>query len=100
MNQERFAEMRILRWHDPIKAQLGGDNRGPIRANLDLTNLCNHKCYFCEPAEYRAETVRNKKHTLDTQHAMEVIHDLRAMGCWTLGFSGGGEPLLHPDFGH
>ena len=106
---ERFSDLRVLRWADRIGAALAdpslGSARddlarvGPIRCNLDLTNLCSHHCYFCEPAEYRAETVRDEKHTLDTERAFEVLEDLKSLDCKTVNFSGGGEPTLHPDFG-
>jgi wyosine [tRNA(Phe)-imidazoG37] synthetase (radical SAM superfamily) len=99
-NSDRFSDLRVVRYHERIQAILGGEKAGPIRANLDLTNLCNHKCFFCEPETYRAETVRDRRHTMITEKAKEVIEDLSLMGCRTLMFSGGGEPMLHPDFGH
>src|SRR4051812_10545214 len=95
----RFSEVRVVRWADRIDAHLAGDNVGPIRCNIDLTNLCNHKCFFCEPVEFREQTIRDRKHTLDTEKALELLEQLKESGCETIGFSGGGEPLLHPDFG-
>jgi radical SAM protein with 4Fe4S-binding SPASM domain len=43
--------------------------------------------------------VRDRKHTLETVHALNLLTEVREMGCQSLGLSGGGEPLLHPDFG-
>jgi len=96
----RFAELKVLRWHDRITGLLAGERLGPIRANIDLTNLCNHKCYFCEPLAFREQTVRDRKHTLDTTVTLGLLDELKNMGCVTLILSGGGEPMLHPDFGH
>ena len=103
---DRFSDLRILRWHDRISNILAGMNHdgeghleGPIRAAIDLTNLCNHDCPWCEPQKYREETVRDKRHTLPVDVALGVLEDLRLMDCKTVNFSGGGEPLLHPDFG-
>jgi MoaA/NifB/PqqE/SkfB family radical SAM enzyme len=105
MEDPRFSPLRVLRWHNEITNALRPERymefhpRGPIRAILDLTNLCNHSCPWCEPAEYREATIRDKKHTLDTKTAALLIDDLSDMGCKLVWFSGGGEPLLHPDFG-
>jgi MoaA/NifB/PqqE/SkfB family radical SAM enzyme len=104
MEADRFNPLKILRWHNEItKAIAPGvhheSGSGPIRANLDLTNLCNHSCPWCEPAEYRAETVKDQKHTLNTAVAIEVLEDLASLDCKLVQFSGGGEPLLHHDFG-
>jgi MoaA/NifB/PqqE/SkfB family radical SAM enzyme len=96
---ERFSDLRVLRWHDRISGILAGERLGPIRANLDLTNLCSHSCPWCEPLQYREQTVRDKNHTLETDTAIHVIQDLAELDCKTLNLSGGGEPTIHPDFG-
>jgi MoaA/NifB/PqqE/SkfB family radical SAM enzyme len=96
---ERFSELRVLRWAERITDVLHGEKRGPIRCNLDLTNLCSHQCPWCEPLAFREQTIRDRKHTLDTRTAFEVIDDLVELDCKTLNLSGGGEPTLHPEFG-
>jgi len=96
---ERHSELRVLRWHDRITDILAGKVRGPIRANLDLTNLCSHACPFCEPVDFRKATITDKRHTLDRHKAEEVLVDLAALDCRSVQFSGGGEPTLHPEFG-
>lgn len=96
---ERFSDLRVLRWTDRIEGILAGERRGPIRANLDLTNLCNHACPWCEPLAFREATIENTNHTLQTATAIEVLEDLADLGTKAVYFSGGGEPLLHRDFG-
>jgi radical SAM protein with 4Fe4S-binding SPASM domain len=98
-NLDRFSELRVLRWFDRIDSILEGDFHGPIRANLDLTNVCTHHCGFCEPLAYREETLLDHRGTLKTEVALEVLEELAAIGCKTINFSGGGEPTLHPCFG-
>lgn len=95
----RFSELRVLRWSDRITDAINGLRPGPIRASIDLTNLCNHACPWCEPLEFRAETIKDANHTLDISTVLEVLTDLAAMDCKALYLSGGGEPLLHPHFG-
>lgn len=107
---ERFSELRVLRWAERISDALlypsGGwaetgtmTPPGPIRCNLDLENRCDHNCYFCEPAEYRKQTMADRRYTLETEKALEVLEDLKELDCRTVNFSGGGEPTLHPEFG-
>lgn len=96
---DRFSDLRVLRWFDRIDATLAGETVGPIRANLDLTNLCTHNCPWCEPLQFRKETIADKSHTMSASVALEVLSDLAAMDCRTINFSGGGEPTVHPYFG-
>ena len=96
---ERHSELRIIRWTDRIQDILAGKMRGPIRANVDLTNLCSHACYFCEPVDFRKATIADKRHTLEAETARRAILDLADMDCRAIQFSGGGEPTLHPEFG-
>jgi radical SAM protein with 4Fe4S-binding SPASM domain len=99
MVSERHSELRVLRWTDRIQDILAGERRGPIRANLDLTNLCNHACPWCEPVDFRKATIADKRHTLSALTAYEVLQDLKELDCRAVQFSGGGEPMLHPVFG-
>lgn len=97
---ERHSELRVLRWTDRIQGILAGDHtQGPIRANLDLTNLCSHACPWCEPLDFRKATIADKRHTLTTLTACDVLRDLKELDCRAIQFSGGGEPTLHQDFG-
>lgn len=96
---ERHSELRVLRWTDRIQNILEGERPGPIRANLDITNLCSHSCPWCEPADFRKATIADRRHTLDYKVATNVLLDLAEMDCRAVQFSGGGEPTLHHDFG-
>jgi MoaA/NifB/PqqE/SkfB family radical SAM enzyme len=98
-NPDRFSELRVLRWFDRIDEILSGEVRGPVRANVDLTNVCQQACPWCEPLKYREDTLLNHEGTLKTEVALEVLEDLASLDTKTINFSGGGEPLLHPCFG-
>jgi radical SAM protein with 4Fe4S-binding SPASM domain len=62
-----------------------------FRIHIDVTSRCNEKCRHCYLPMERA------KLNLDTQVAMRVLDELRAMGTFSVTFSGG-EAFLHPDF--
>ena len=62
---------------------------GPSHAQIALTNACPQNCEYC----YNKN--RNGK-VIDTETIKKVIQDLREMGVFWLGFTGG-EPLLQKD---
>lgn len=62
---------------------------GPSHAQIGLTNRCPQNCVYCY----------NKKRTgqvMDTATIIKTIQDLKQMGVFWLGFTGG-EPLLNKD---
>jgi len=63
----------------------------PYFAHLAITHRCNLKCRFCHVTETRFAE-------LDTQSTKRVIDVLDGMGVAVISISGGGEPLLRPDF--
>lgn len=66
----------------------------PVTMEIDLTNLCNHNCYFCVVKNLREQY----KVALDTDIIVNVISQLKELGTKGISFTGGGEPLLHKDF--
>ena len=98
IDPERFNPLKVLRWQETIAGAIQGRRVGPVRANLDLTNLCNHNCEWCEPLEYREHSIEESKHTLQTNVALDAIEDLGMLGTKAVFLSGGGEPTLHKQF--
>lgn len=63
--------------------------KGPSHAQIALTNACPQNCRYCY----------NKNRSgmlLDTETVIETIRELKKMGVFWLGFTGG-EPLLNKD---
>jgi len=67
-----------------------GYTKAPITIKIDLTNRCNHSCYYCIDKSLRGSQ------DLDFNCASKLIKDLCSMGVKGVHFTGGGEPLLHP----
>ena len=71
----------------------------PAQVDIDLTNICNQDCYYCNSAEFRAEQPVQKKYT-------EYIELLDKLAGWrahspnsygtthTITYPGGGEPTV------
>lgn len=71
----------------------------PAQVDIDLTNVCNQDCYYCNSADFRAEKPVQKKYT-------EYIALLDKLAGWrahtpnsygtthTITYPGGGEPTV------
>jgi len=71
----------------------------PAQVDIDLTNVCNQDCYYCNSADFRAEKPVQKKYT-------EYIALLDRLATWrahtpnsygtthTITYPGGGEPTV------
>lgn len=71
----------------------------PAQVDIDLTNICNQDCYYCNSAEFRAEQPVQKKYTeyiqlLDRLSTWRA-HTPRSYGTThTITYPGGGEPTV------
>ncbi len=67
----------------------GQATRGPVHAELDLTDRCNVACYFCNQQDTRS------KLQIPLGRATDLIDELAARGLASVRLSGGGDPLHH-----
>lgn len=75
----------------------------PAQVDIDLTNICNQDCFYCNSAEHRAAQPVQKKST-------EYIALLDKLSSWrahtpnsygtlhSITYPGGGEPTLLPNY--
>jgi len=64
----------------------------PVHAQFSPTNRCNRNCPMCSCSE------RDKKQEMSLGDAKKIIDGLQRYGCKAVTITGGGEPLLHPQF--
>lgn len=72
-----------------IKEHLLSKIEGPSHAQIALTNACPQNCEYCYNKDRKGKVI-------DTKTIKRVIKDLKEMGVFWLGFTGG-EPLLQKD---
>lgn len=84
-----FRSDKILSHIDRVHDWLDGKNPPPITAELDLTNRCNNACPKC---------IGFRQPLVDLKEPKKIIKEVVKFGVRGLIFSGGGEPLLHPEF--
>ena len=77
----------------------------PAQVDIDLTNVCNQDCYYCNSADFRREKPVQKKYK-------EYIKLLDQLGSWrahspesygtthTITYAGGGEPTVLTGYEH
>lgn len=64
----------------------------PIHVQLVLTNKCNLKCDYCSCREV------DRTEELSYQEVVDIMYEFKKLGCRAVTITGGGEPLLHPQF--
>jgi MoaA/NifB/PqqE/SkfB family radical SAM enzyme len=87
----QFSSDKILKHLDRVNEWLEGNNPSPITVELDMTNVCNHRCPECVVNYFRV----NDKGFLSLALARRIILELAKNGIRGLIFTGGGEPLCN-----
>lgn len=77
----------------------------PAQVDIDLTNICNQDCFYCNSAEFRKEKPVQKKYTeyiaLLDKLASWRAHSSNSYGTThTITYPGGGEPTVLTGYEH
>lgn len=92
MNNNFNADEKILHYTDKLDYFLNG-HKTLIVTEFDLTNRCNNRCPGCCG-------VNQNNAELSREQVDKVVRDLAAMNNRGVILSGGGEPLISPQFTH
>lgn len=68
------------------------DKEFPLRVMFEVTYKCNFRCKHC----YVPEDYKNRADELTREQIFAILDQLRDMGCFYLGFTGG-EPFVRSD---
>ena len=85
---------KIYYYLDQVEKLSRGEFVGPISCEIDPSNACNLKCNFCMFGDWR----KNHHEHLDLNLYISAIGELHRMGTRSITFTGGGEPLMNPNF--
>src|SRR5215212_279532 len=87
-----WAEVSRERKREIIEAIAANrPTRGPVHAELDLTDRCNVACYFCNQQDLRT------KESIPLPKLTDLVDELVEGGLKSVRLSGGGDPLFHRD---
>ena len=75
----------------------------PQQVDIDLTNICNQDCFYCNSAEHRRTSPVQKHYTEYIQLLDKLVawreHTPKSFGSLhTITYPGGGEPTLLPNY--
>jgi MoaA/NifB/PqqE/SkfB family radical SAM enzyme len=105
-----YSNLKIFR--HPLKIESFEKNKttSPLYVRIKPINLCDHGCFFCVYSTGFRVKDDPKNHINSGMHAdmkerdiihrdkmVEILNDLSSMGVKAITWSGGGEPLLHPN---
>ena len=93
MNPKQFSSLKTLCHPDTLKSIVEGEITYPISCEVDVSNYCNHSCIWCINGKFR----KREKTMWEKDKLLDVFNQLSEAGVKSVTFTGGGEPLIHPD---
>ena len=93
-----YREAELVHWmKNPNKKLL------PAQCDIDLTNICNQDCYYCNSADHRARLPVQKDYKLYIDLLDKIaswrLHTPDSYGTThTITYPGGGEPTVLPGY--
>lgn len=89
-----FDPLRLLLQPDFVQRYMQGENPFPLSVEIDPSNACNHDCGFCI---YHSLHMPGRRERLPEDRLFGLLDELRDLGCKSILFVGGGEPMTHPN---
>lgn len=86
---------------DKIASLRRGDPIWPTQIQIDLTNKCNHHCVYCFYRCARNEFLNatfNENDFIPINIIKPLLSEFATYGIPAVQYTGGGEPLMHPNF--
>lgn len=95
----KYSQYKIVWFKEKLESFFNKKIEAPIYVRIKPTNRCVHKCYFCiyQPEFSGMHGTFKRDDQLPKEKLIEVVNDLKQIGVKAVTFSGGGEPLFHPD---
>ena len=85
---------KIYYYLDAVEKLRNGEWVPPITCEIDPSNKCMLDCEFCMFEKYRKDSLE----ILELDTYISLIGELHNIGTRSLTFTGGGEPLMNPNF--
>lgn len=96
--KEEYSPYKAVHHQDKLDEMRRGIQPNPAHVQLVLTNRCNHNCRLCayRSQSYNSSQLFNPKDEIPYDKAIEILDSFTALGVRAIQFTGGGEPLCHP----
>lgn len=95
----KYSNNKIVWFPDKLNAMRDGVVSSPLYVRIKPINACCHDCYFCVYNSKYSSMHNNMKKVdmLSKDKLLEIVSDFKKMDVKAVTFSGGGEPLMHPN---
>ena len=94
-----YSKLKIFHHRDKMDALLEGRLTAPIAVRVKPTNKCNHGCFYCvyDASFSCIHQEKRRKDEIPLGKIEEILNNFSEMGVKAVIYSGGGEPLFHPN---
>jgi sulfatase maturation enzyme AslB (radical SAM superfamily) len=93
MKLKQFSPMKILNHLELASSIVRGENPYPVSFEMDLSNICNHDCVWCMYKDF----MRKNHAMMPERTSFSIVEEIIRLGAKSITFTGGGEPLTHPE---
>lgn len=99
MIKDEYSPYKIVHHIDKLNELKNGQQPNPVQIHLIPSNRCNQNCTFCayRMPESASNQHFNPKDIMPPEKLLEIIDSCRKMGVKAIQYTGGGEPLVHPN---
>jgi MoaA/NifB/PqqE/SkfB family radical SAM enzyme len=111
MKSNKYSDFKIFHYPEKLNSFVAGEVKAPLYVRVKPINLCNHGCFFCVYSTgFRVKDGGDEEHIQSGMHQdmkeddiiptpkmFQILEDFWKMGVKAVTYSGGGEPLMHPD---
>jgi len=97
MAEDVYSPFKVFAHMDKIEQLKRGKIITPVFIQVDLTNRCNLNCNFCFYKIHKLSAF-DPKAEIPFETMKRMLREWKDIGVKALEISGGGEPLLHPNF--
>lgn len=97
--KEEYTPYKIVHHKDRLEVLKEGGQPIPLQVHIVPSNSCNQRCSFCayRMKGYLSNETFNPKESLSWDKISSLLDDFKEMGVKAVQYTGGGEPLVHPN---
>ena len=99
MIRDEYSPYKIVHHMDKLNELKDGKQPTPLQVQIIPSNRCNQRCSFCayRMKGYLSNEQFEERDILSYSKIKEILTDCQHMGVKGIQYTGGGEPLVHPD---
>lgn len=99
MIKDEYSPYKIVHHENIIKDFKLHRQPNPIQIHLVPVNACNQSCWFCayRMTDHTSNQNFHAKDIIPKDKLFEIIDSCKSLGVKAIQYTGGGEPLIHPN---